>query len=177
MKGISYLKKKKHATKVKTEVEVLSEMPPSIYFPDLKKRTNTTISSYSHTPYPVRNWSSFIEEVQSLKFNKTSKRYKRPKFHQYNDVDDISNEEDVRQALSVNVLENLNKITVLCQPREKFKRISIEDNIKGEPEFIYKQYDKLLLAVEVKTFWVLNLEAKESLYKKYEDDLERKIVK
>jgi len=40
--------------------------------------------------------------------------------------------------LSVNIFENLNAITVLHQPREKFKRISTEDNIKGNPDFIYK---------------------------------------
>ena len=58
----------------------------------------------------------------------------------------------MRQALSVNIFENLNAITVLYQLREKFKRISIKDNVKGDPDFIYKQNNKLLLAVEVKTF-------------------------
>ena len=149
-------------------------IPPPIYYPDLKKSTITTKSSTARTPDPVRSWTSFVKQVESHEFDKTLKQGKKPDFRQYDDVDDISNEEDVRQALSVNMFENLNKITVSRQPREKFKRISTEDNVKGEPDFIYKQHDKLLLAVEVKTFWVLNLEVCESLAEKYEDDIERK---
>ncbi|CAG8632382.1 5977_t:CDS:2 [Funneliformis caledonium] len=163
-------KRKKRAT----DAGVLLAIPPPIYYPDLKKSTITTKSSTARTPDPVRNWTSFVEKVESHEFDKTLKQGKKPDFRQYDDVDDISNEEDVRQALSVNMFENLNKVTVSRQPREKFKRISTEDNVKGEPDFIYKQRDKLLLAVEVKTFWVLNLKVCESLAEKYEDDIERK---
>jgi hypothetical protein len=55
-----------------------------------------------------------------------------------------------------------------------FKRISKEDNVIGRPDFIYKQVNKLLLLIEVKTFWVLYLKDNESLHEKYEEDLKKK---
>ena len=94
-------------------------MAPPIYYSDLKKST-ITIKSQFH------------------KFDETLKQDKKLKFHRYDDVDDILNKKDVRQVLSINIFENLNKITVLYQPKEKFKRISEENNVKEGPDFIYK---------------------------------------
>ncbi|CAG8689861.1 6588_t:CDS:2, partial [Funneliformis mosseae] len=86
----------------KTEVEVLTSIPPPIYYSNLEKSWNTTNSS-KHEPI----------------------------FHQYEYMDDISNEEHVRQALSVNLFENLNSITALREPRENSRsenRMGLEQN-------------------------------------------------
>ncbi|CAG8739015.1 4831_t:CDS:1, partial [Funneliformis caledonium] len=56
--------------------------------------------------------------------------------------------------------------------RERFKRISKEDQIKGESDFIHK-CEKLLLVVDVKITLALKLEVDEPLHEKYDDDLER----
>ena len=67
------------------------------------------------------------------------------------DADDISNEEDgfvYKYIWNFIIMMPLRKtilITVSCQLREKFKWISTEDNVKGNSDFIYKQYYKLLL--------------------------------
>jgi len=116
----------------------LLAIAPPIYYPDLKKSTITIKSSTACTSDSVRNWTSFVKEVQFHKFDETLKQDKKLKFHRYDDVDDILNKKDVRQVLSINIFENLNKITVLRQLREKFKRISAENNVKEGPDFIYK---------------------------------------
>ncbi|CAG8847323.1 5561_t:CDS:2, partial [Racocetra persica] len=147
-------KKKKRK---KTELEVLSNIPPSIHYPKLDKSTSTTKASTARTPFPVMSWTSFIEEVRSHQFNNTHRRYPPPLFKKYNKTYDISNEEDVRCALKNNILDNLNIITSSQQPVEVYKRISKEDNVSGGPDFIYKRVGRLLLEVEVKTLWVLNI--------------------
>src|SRR5205085_995884 len=129
---------------------------------------------YCRTPSPVKGWTSFFEEVQSYKFDDSIKRYPQLYFKNYDKNYDISNEEDVRDALKHNIFDNLHFITMSQQPTEVFKRISKEDNVDGSPDFIYKQFGKLLLMIEVKTLWVLYLEDNESLHKKYEKDLKRK---
>ncbi|CAG8484634.1 2694_t:CDS:2 [Acaulospora morrowiae] len=136
----------------KIEAELLLVVPPRIRYPKLRKSASTTKSTAARTPDPVRGWTSFLNEVRSYKSDNTARQYKRPRFHRYRGVDDISNEEDVRQALSVNILENLNRITTSRQPREKHKRISSEDLVTGDPDFIYKQDGKLLLAIEVGSY-------------------------
>ncbi|CAI2189768.1 9503_t:CDS:2 [Funneliformis geosporum] len=166
--------KKKGKKQRLTELEFLSAIPPTIYYPDLDKSTTTTKSSTARTPSPVKLWNSFLEEVNSYQLDDNIKRYSRPIFKSYDKSYDISNEEDVRGALKNNVFDNLHIITTSRQPIEVFKRISKEDNVIGEPDFIYKRIGKLLLPIEVKTLWVLYLEGDESLHKRYEYDLERK---
>ncbi|CAG8582669.1 2152_t:CDS:2 [Funneliformis caledonium] len=73
--------------------------------------------------------TSFIED-QSHQLDETCYQYKEPIFHQYEYMDDISNEEHVRQALSVNLFENLNSITVLREPRERLDVEKYEDDIE-----------------------------------------------
>jgi len=85
----------------------------------------------------------------------------------------------VREALNVNIFKNLNRIIESLEPKEKFKQISAEDNVKDDPYFIYCQLGdndstSLLLAIEVKTSWVLKLDVEESLHETYEDDFKRK---
>ena len=59
------------------------------------------------------------------------------------DADDISNEENgfvyeyIWNFIIMMPLRKTILITVSCQLREKFKRISTEDNVKGNPDFIY----------------------------------------
>ncbi|CAG8691320.1 7148_t:CDS:2, partial [Gigaspora margarita] len=71
--------------KDKTELEILSKIPPSIHYPKLDKSTTTTSSRSARTPFRVESWTSFIERVP--------------------------NEEDVRGALKNNILDNLNIIS------------------------------------------------------------------
>ncbi|CAG8575390.1 15012_t:CDS:2, partial [Acaulospora morrowiae] len=110
--------------KRKTEAELLMVVPPRIRYPKLRKSASTTKSTAARTPDLVRGWTSFLNEFQSYRSDNTARQYKRPRFHRYRGVDDISNEEDVRQALFVNILENLNRITTSRHPREKYMRIS-----------------------------------------------------
>lgn len=155
-------------------MEFLSIIPPPIHYPDLDKSTTTTKSTTARTPSPVKLWKSFIGEVQSYQFDDSIKQYPRPSFKTYNEPYDISNEEDVRGALKNNIFDNLHIITTSRRPIEVFKRISKEDNVIGEPDFIYKRVGKLLLPIEVKTLWVLYLESDEPLHERYEEDLKRK---
>ena len=69
----------------------------------------------------------------------------------------IYQEEDVKEALNVNILKHLNIITSKREPKERFKCISVENGVKGDPDFIYRQPNKILLAVEVKMFWSLKI--------------------
>ncbi|CAG8751929.1 10425_t:CDS:2, partial [Racocetra persica] len=135
--------------------------------------TATTKSSTARTPLPVKLWCSFINEVNSYEVNDDDEIYPCPTFKKYNNPYDISNEEDVRGALKNNVFDNLHLITTSKRPIEVFKRISIEDEVKGEPDFIYKRIGKLLLPIEVKTQWVLFIQ-NELLHERYNRDLEKK---
>ncbi|CAG8562636.1 4256_t:CDS:2 [Scutellospora calospora] len=166
-------KSKKRKRTVKTEFELLTTTPPPIYYPDLDKSTTTTKSSTARTPSPVKLWDSFLEEANLYQFDDNIKKYPRPTFKSYNKPYDISNEEDVRGALKNNIFDNIHIITTSRQPIEVFKRISKDDNVIGEPDFIYGRIGKLLLPIEVKTFWILYLEGNESLHERYEEDLKR----
>ncbi|CAG8601406.1 2617_t:CDS:2 [Diversispora eburnea] len=167
-------KRKKQRQTYKTELEVLSTIPPPIYYPDLDKCTTTTKSTTARKPFPVESWTSFLDEVQSYELDDKIKQYPRPSFKTYDKSYDISNEEDVRGALKNNIFDNLHIITTSQQQIEFFKRISKEDNVKGDPDFIYKNINELLIIIEVKTLWVLYLEDSESLHEKYKEDLRRK---
>ncbi|CAG8523249.1 13885_t:CDS:2 [Cetraspora pellucida] len=162
--------KQKHT--YKTELEVLSTIPPPIYYPDLDEYTNTK-STMARKPFSVKSWTSFIDEVQSCELDDKIKQYSRPSFKTYRSYD-ISNEEDVREALKNIIFDNLHMITTSQQQIEFYKRISMEDNIKGDPDFIYRNNDELLTIIEVKTRWDLCLEDGESLHEKYKEDLRRK---
>ncbi|CAG8553579.1 3183_t:CDS:2, partial [Racocetra persica] len=167
-------KRKKQKRGSKTELEFLSKIPPPIYYPNLDKGTTTTISPISRTPSSVKLWSSFLNSVKSHQFDSNAKQYASPRFKDYNQIYNISNEEDVRGALKNNILDNLHILTTSRNPVEVFKRIAKEDNIIGEPDFIYKQANKLLLIVEVKTLWVLYLDNEEQLHTKFNEVLEKR---
>ncbi len=82
----------------------------------------------------------------------------------------------MREALNVNIFKNLNRIIESLEPKEKFKQISAEDNVKDDPYFIYCQLGdndstSLLLAIEVKTFWIFKLDVGKSLSETYASDL------
>ncbi|CAG8794461.1 19058_t:CDS:2, partial [Dentiscutata erythropus] len=83
------------------------------------------------------------------------------------------NEEDVQSALKNNILDNLNIISTARQPTEAYKRISKEDDVIGHPDFVYKRVGKLLLIIEVKTFWVFNISNEVSLNERYQKDLKK----
>ncbi|CAG8725921.1 4783_t:CDS:2, partial [Funneliformis mosseae] len=121
-------KRKKQNQMKKTELELLSTIPPPIYgasvyideapyYPDFDKSTSTIKSSTARTPLPIKCWASFFDET-------------------YDKGYDISNEEDVRGALKNNLLDNLNIITASRKQIDVFKRISKEDKVAREPDFI-----------------------------------------
>ncbi|CAH1762733.1 95_t:CDS:2 [Entrophospora sp. SA101] len=69
---------------------------------------------------------------------------------------------------------------------EEVQSCEFDDSIKQYPQLYFKNYNKdydisneedfgkLLLTIEMKTFWVLHLEDNETLHEKYEKDLKRK---
>ncbi|CAG8723196.1 18550_t:CDS:2, partial [Racocetra fulgida] len=90
----------------------------------------------------------WMQKIDDNEFNDEDKKYPCPSFKKYNNPYDISNKEDVRSTLKNNVFDNLHLITTSKRPIKVFKRISIEDEVKGEPDFIYKRIGKLLLPIE-----------------------------
>ncbi|CAG8489624.1 538_t:CDS:2 [Funneliformis mosseae] len=109
-KSTSTHRKKQDQSK-KTELEFLSTIPPTIFYPDLEKSTSTTKSSTARTSLPIYD-KSYV----------------------------ISNEDDVRGALKNNLLDNLNIITASRKPieisslneSEITTRLSIQSNVMSE---------------------------------------------
>ncbi|RUO95299.1 hypothetical protein BC936DRAFT_144598, partial [Jimgerdemannia flammicorona] len=98
--------------------------------------------------------------------NDTTPQYDEPTFTQY---EGVSGEEDVREALNGNVLRPLS-ITIGSKqmPKEEFCRHTALEKIQGMPDFIMKALDRLMLAIEVKTKWVLSVD---DIVAMYQDNL------
>ncbi|CAG8645552.1 1633_t:CDS:1, partial [Paraglomus occultum] len=141
------------------EADLLSLIPPSLGYADLRKSAQTSAATYSHIPIKVVQWVGFENDVNSMAARlNNDPQYPNPTFEQYSRV---TNEEAVRRALSSNVLRKLDILGSRRNPPEEFNDHSAMQEITGEPDFILCRYVSdqnviPLIAVEVKTKWVLS---------------------
>lgn len=143
--------------------------PPSLtYTPDSqrkKKSKVTTKSNWARTPASVVSWRGFVQQARIIALNNTTPQYNEPTFTRY----EVSEEEEVREALNVNVLRVLSETIGSNQtPKEVFRRSSAFEKIQGKPDFILIDGDRLILVVEVKTKWALSVD---DIVEMYQDNL------
>lgn len=142
--------------------------PPSLtYTPDShrKKSKATTKSNWARTPASVVSWRGFVQQARIIALNSTTPQYNEPTFTRY----EVSEEEEVREALNVNVLRVLSETIGSNQtPKEVFRRSSAFEKIQGKPDFILMDGDRLILVVEVKTKWALSVD---NIVEMYQDNL------
>jgi hypothetical protein len=100
-------------------------------------------------PHSVVTWDNFKNDASHVSWSSTPK-YPRLVFKQYTV---ITNEEEIREALNINVFDPLN---MMLEPSERFHRHSIADIIMGQPDFILIAGQELRLVIEVKTRWTLS---------------------
>jgi hypothetical protein len=116
------------------EADLLSLIPPSLGYAALRKSMQTLEVTYSHMSLQVVEWVGFENAMNSMAASLNNDPwYSKPSFRQYLDITD---EEEVQQALSVNVLETLDVLGSRRNPSEKFGRHSAKKNITGELDFI-----------------------------------------
>lgn len=101
-----------------------------------------------------------------MALNDTTPQYDKSIFTSY----DVSEEEEVREALNVNVLRVLSTTIGSNQmPKEMFRRCSAFERVQGKPDFILIDNTRLILAIEVKTKWALPVD---DIVEMYQDNLE-----
>lgn len=120
-----------------------------------KSKTTTTKSNWARTPASVVGWQDFIHQASIMALNDTTPQYDKPIFMPY----DVSEEEEVREALNVNVLRVLSTTIGSNQmPKEMFRRCSAFERVQGKPDFILIDNNRLIPAIEAKTKRVLSVD-------------------
>ncbi|RPB01469.1 hypothetical protein L873DRAFT_1788348 [Choiromyces venosus 120613-1] len=142
-----------------TERQLLMLRPLSLtYTPDSqrKKKTKTTTkSNWARTPTSVVRWEDFIHQASIIALSNTTPQYDKPTFRPYK----VSGEEEVQEALNVNVLYVLSTTIGSNQmPKEEFRRSTALEKVQGKPDFILMSDNHLRLAIEVKTKWALSVD-------------------
>lgn len=138
------------------------------YTPDSqrKKSKTTTKLNWARTPASVVGWQDFIHKASIMALNDTTPQYDKPTFMPY----EVSEEEEVREALNVNVLRVLSATVGSSRmPGEVFRRCSAFEKVQGKPDFILVDDNRLILAIEVKTKWALSVD---DIVEMYQDNLE-----
>lgn len=140
-----------------------------IYTPDnqrKKKSKTTTKSNWARSPASVIGWQDFIHQASIMALNDTTPQYDKPTFIPY----EVSEEEEVREALNVNVFRVLSATMESNQmPKEVFRRSSAFEKVQGKPDFILIDDNRLILAIEVKTKWTLSVD---DIVEMHQDNLE-----
>lgn len=138
------------------------------YTPDCQRKKEsktTTKSNWARAPAAVVGWQDFIHQASIMALNDTTPRYDKPTFMPY----EVSEEEEVREALNVNVLRVLSATIGSNQtPKEVFRRCPAFKKVQGKPDFILIDDNRLILAIEVKTKWALSVD---DIVETYQDNL------
>jgi hypothetical protein len=126
--------------------EALSCIPPPItYSPDCVT-SKTTTKAVGDPPASVQLWGDFFEQVNSFHFDQQP-IFERPRF---NDRFAVVDEEDVRNAINVNICMILNDLT---GPDYVYSRKSTDT--PGIPDFNCHLVGSLILVMEAKRKHVL----------------------
>ncbi|PKY62353.1 hypothetical protein RhiirA4_488692 [Rhizophagus irregularis] len=126
--------------------EALSCIPPPItYSPDCVT-SKTTTKAVGDPPASVQLWGDFFEQVNSFHFDQQP-IFERPRF---NDRFAVVDEEDVRNAINVNICMILNDLT---GPDYVYSRKSTDT--PGIPDFNCHLVGSLILVIEAKRKHVL----------------------
>lgn len=149
-------------------MDVLNLVPPAITYrhrSDKVPSATPTISEWRRTPVKVVNWNDFLDNVNT--YSPSNNPVYNEKNFEFQETQDISLEKDVEKALTQNVFRLLGQ---LAGPGEKFGSHNAIA-IVGDPDFIfYDTSPSLLLAIEVKTKYVLS---SKNLVRKYKRDIKR----
>ncbi|GES76861.1 kinase-like domain-containing protein [Rhizophagus clarus] len=126
--------------------EALSCIPPPITYSTDCFTSKTTTKASGDPPTSVLLWGDFFEEVNRFRFDQQP-IFERPRF---DDRFIVSDEEDVRNALNVNICMTLNDLT---GPDYVYSRKSTDT--PGIPDFNCHLVGSLILVMEAKRKHVL----------------------
>ncbi|CAI2193585.1 12808_t:CDS:2, partial [Funneliformis geosporum] len=126
--------------------EALSCIPPPITYSTDCVTSKTTTKASGDPPTSVLLWGDFFEEVNRFRFDQQP-RFERPRF---NDRFVVVDEEDVRNAINVNICMILNDLT---GPDYIYSRKSTDT--PGIPDFNCHLVGSLILVMEAKRKHVL----------------------
>ncbi|GBB86839.1 hypothetical protein RclHR1_13290007 [Rhizophagus clarus] len=129
--------------------EALSCIPPPITYSTDCFTSKTTTKASGDPPTSVLLWGDFFEEVNRFRFDQQP-IFERPRF---DDRFIVSDEEDVRNALNVNICMTLNDLT---GPDYVYSRKSTDT--PGIPDFNCHLVDMVFLPPSYENHWFLRRE-------------------
>ncbi|CAG8676460.1 11091_t:CDS:1, partial [Ambispora gerdemannii] len=127
--------------------EALSYVTPRINYALNASTSTSSTNAVSTPPTEVALWDRFFDEVDQFPFDRQEAKFQKPQFGNY---DNVRNEEDLREAFSVNICHVLNN---LIGPEYEFSRW--QDHNPGIPDFNCTYVAQLILCIENKRALVI----------------------
>jgi hypothetical protein len=158
---------KRYSFPVLSLEEALSYIPPPIIYSLNCVTSKTTTKASGDPPASVQLWDDFFDKVNQFRFNQQP-IFERPRF---NDKFVVVDEEDVRNAINVNICMILNDFT---GPDYVYSRKSTDT--PSIPDFNCHLVDSLILVIEAKRKHVLEDMGKQTFPEFYQTSKGKDVI-
>ena len=146
----------------------MSCIPPPITYSSKCTKSKTTTKVNGDPPASVQLWGDFFDKVNQFRFDQQP-RFERPIFN--DEFNDVVDEEDVRNAIKVNICQILNK---LMGPDCVYSRRPTDAT--GIPDFKCHLAKLLILVIEAKRKHVLEDMGEETFPEFYQTSKGKDVV-